>query len=85
MIDIPRAFTSSILVALLLGLLLCGGLWIRSGWHCRCSAWSMVVREDATVSVLAMSFVVKDAWSIAVELACFAFVALTFKIIFAEQ
>ena len=81
MIDTPRAYASSILVALLLGLLLCGGLWIRSGWRCRGSAWNMVVREDATVSVLAMAFVVKDAWSIVMELACVAFVALAFQVI----
>ena len=41
--------------------------------------------EDATVSILAMAFVVKDAWSIVVELACFAFVALTFQVILAQQ
>ena len=39
--------------------------------------------EDATVSVLAIAFVVKDARTIVVELACFAFVALTLQVILA--
>ena len=41
------------------------------------------MREDTTVSVIAIAFVVKDARTIVVELACFAFVALTFQVILA--
>ena len=41
--------------------------------------------EDAVVSFVTIAFVVKDAWSVVMEFACFAFIALTFQLILAEQ
>ena len=39
--------------------------------------------EDTTVSICAIAFVVKDARTIVVELACFAFVAPTLQVVLA--
>ena len=84
MLSTTRADTSSILVGLLLGLLGNGvGERLLGDWHCTCSAWSVVVGEDTIVSLVATAFVVKDAWTIVVEFACFAFIALTFQVILA--
>ena len=84
MLSTPRADTSSNDSGFILSLLGSGfGDRLFYYWHCWCSAWSMVVREDASVSFVATAFVVKDAWTIVVEFACFAFIALTFQVIIA--
>ena len=86
MLSTPRADTSSVFVGLLLSLLGSGFGERRVGnchWLYTHSAWSMVVREDASVSFVAVAFVVKDTWTIMMEFACFAFVALTFQVVLA--
>jgi len=84
MLSTTRADTSSILVGLLLSLFSSGfGERLLDDWHCTCSAWSVVVGEDTIVSLVATAFVVKDAWTIVVEFACLAFVALTFHVVLA--
>ena len=84
MLSTPRAKTSIILVGLLLSLFSSGfGERLLDDWHCTCSAWSVVVGEDTIVSLVATAFVVKDAWTIVVEFACFAFIALTFQVVLA--
>ena len=40
---------------------------------------------DTIVATLAVALFVEEAWSIVMVLACFAFGARTFKVIFAEQ
>ena len=39
--------------------------------------------EDTIVSLVATAFVVKDAWTIVMEFACLAFIALTFQVVLA--
>ena len=84
MLITTQADTSSILVGLLLSLLGSGfGERLLDDWHCTCSAWSVVVGEDTIVSLVATAFVAKDAWTIMMEFACFAFVALTLQVVLA--
>ena len=44
----------------------------------------IMMRKDAIVAALAVAFGVKDAWSIVVELTCFALVALALEVVLAE-
>jgi len=44
-----------------------------------------MMTEDAIVTSFAVGLFVEEAWTIMMVFTCFAFIALTFKIIFAEQ
>ena len=44
----------------------------------------IMMREHAIVASLAVAFGVKDAWSIVMELTCFALVALALEVVLAE-
>jgi hypothetical protein len=84
MLSTPRAETSSILVGLLFSLFSSGfGERLFDDWHCIGSSWVKVMGEDTIVSLVAIAFGVKDAWSIMMEFACCAFFALTFQVILA--
>ena len=79
-----RANTSSVIFGIfrVLGFLLVSGALKRC-----CGSWRGVVmmRIDAIVATLAVALFVEEAWSIVMVLACSAFGARTFKVVFAEQ
>ena len=78
-IIIPLASMSSVLVVFLLGVWFSSSLWTDNGGSC----WCDVMREYAVSTFVAFAFCMKDARTIVVELACFAFVALTLQVMFA--
>ena len=86
LVIIFRANPSNIVFGILLGLgvlLVCCGFdrhVERSGQR-----WCTMMRADAIVTSLAVTLFVEEAWSIMMVLACSAFGARTFKVIFAEQ
>ena len=84
LVIISRADTSSINFGIfrVLGFLLVSGALNRC-----CGSWRGVVmmRIDTIVATLAVALLVEEAWSIMMVLACFAFGARTFKVLFAEQ
>ena len=75
----PQASTSSILVAVLLGLWFCGGRRCDNGGSCRCD----VMRENAVITLGAFALGVKGARTVAMVLAG-GLITLTLKVVIAE-